>query len=341
MDVECREERRIAGKVQPLAGYDMRIWGRFDNQRNDLGIGLIMRELDKHGFKGTFYVDPFGSLSFGTDGLTEVCAEIQKRGHDLQLHAHPMQRAADWISSEREAVPDRMADYSLEEQAALLEEGMNILERCGVPRGKIVSFRAGHYAANNDTWRAMAKCGLNISSNYNPCYLQKNECRIDWPDVTVAPFDTGLGPCEIPIGNIVEADGGYRHAQITAISLAEMTDFLLRVQKMDVSNTAIVTHSFEFYHIDSVSARRGHPNTVNIHRLRGLTNFLDTHRDKFEVETIAAQAPRMPLPSTRQGKPPPKGLRRLKLARLLQQAYKRAEARLPQLEPLARRFVVP
>lgn len=57
VDVECAEERSIGGWLLPAQDYDMRVWGRFRNHRHDLGIGLIMRELEARGFRATFFTE--------------------------------------------------------------------------------------------------------------------------------------------------------------------------------------------------------------------------------------------------------------------------------------------
>ncbi|PIE19942.1 MAG: hypothetical protein CSA65_00410 [Proteobacteria bacterium] len=345
IDTECREERHVGGRVQPVAGYDLRIWGRFANQRRDLGIRLLMDQLEANDLRATFYLDPIGSHSFGKAGLAPICEELRGRGHDVQLHLHPIQREADWISRGVEPPSDHIADYDLEGQAALLSEGLDLLIEAGVPRDELVSFRAGNFGASNDTWRAMAKVGLPLSSNYNPCYADKG-MRIVYEGDAVneqAPaglFDTGVshdGGCrvwELPISNFVEANGGHRHFQITAISLGEMKDVLLQAHALGIEEVTVVTHSFEIYHLDSAATRRGRLNRVNFYRLWGLCRFLRKHRDKFEVETVGELGRRLrDNPEAAAGRvispPLPRGRRVTKLGRLLQQIYKRAEARLP------------
>jgi hypothetical protein len=341
VDVECREERKIGDKVQPFAGYDLRMWGRFSNQPKDLGIGLIMRELDRFGFKATFYVDPFGSVFFGADGLAEVCREIRGRGHDTQLHTHPIQRVADWITENRQAPSDRMADYSAAEQLALFKEGIDLLVDAGIPRDEIVSFRAGHFAANNDSWTAMAKAGIKIGSNLNPCFDRPGHCRIRWPGPASALFDTEQGVWELPVTNFEDGQGRHRLLQITAISLQEMKDLLLQSSQLGYPEVTIVTHSFEFFHIDSEAQKTGRPNTINLRRIRGLAEFLDAHRDKFEVEPVSALAARLPMPLTQLDRAMPKGKPSLRAARFFWQALKRIEAKAPQMERLSRKLIAP
>jgi hypothetical protein len=97
VDIECAEERVMrGGRVQPPLGYDLRIWGRFKNQPRDLGIGLIMDVVERYGLKATFFTEALGAGYFGEGGLAEVCREILGRGHDVQLHCHPIQRRPDW-----------------------------------------------------------------------------------------------------------------------------------------------------------------------------------------------------------------------------------------------------
>lgn len=341
VDVECREERQFGDRLQPFAGYDLRMWGRFVNQPIDLGIGLIMRELDRYGFKATFYVDPFGSLFFGAEGLAEVCGEIRRRGHDTQLHTHPIQRSADWISKKQQAPSDRMADYSEAQQLALMAEGIDLLVQAGIPRAEIVSFRAGHFAANNDSWAAMAQAGLKIGSNFNPCFDRPGHCRIRWQGPASSLFDTKQGVWELPITNFEEARRGPRLLQITAISLREMKDLLLQSSDLGYPEVTIVTHSFEFFHIDSEEKGEGRVNTVNLRRIRGLAEFLDCHRDRFEVEPVSALGTRLPMPLQEIERPMPKGKPALKAERFFWQALKRVEARTPHLEHLSRKLIKP
>src|SRR5439155_19059142 len=65
VDVECAEERVARGVIQPALGYDLRVWGRFSNHDDELGVPLIMRELERYGHRGTFFVGPFGARHFG------------------------------------------------------------------------------------------------------------------------------------------------------------------------------------------------------------------------------------------------------------------------------------
>ena len=81
--------------------------------------------------------------------------------------------------------------------------------------------------------------------------------------------------------------------QITAASFGEIKHYLLEARRLGVPEVTIVSHSFEFSFIDSVSAKTGRLNSINVNRLRRLLGFLDDHSDEFELDTIGALAARV------------------------------------------------
>ena len=323
VDVECAEERTVRGTLQPPLGYDLRVWGRFANHDEELGIPLIMRELEAEGLRGTFFVEPFGARYFGIAGLAAVCRALRARGHDVQLHAHPLQQRPRYRSEGVAAPRDDMHAYGLDEQVGLLQQGLGILEEAGVPRHELRAFRAGNFGADERTWEAMARCGLLVSSNLNPNYSRRN-CKIPWSG-NPGLFDTGKGVFELPISNFSDGNGGFRHLQIMAVSLAEMKEYLRRARALGIAEVTIFTHSFEFFYIDDLVRRRATLSRINLARLRGLARFLGAHRDQFEVETVGELARRGPTPS-----PPAAGLPRLtrlhQLGRMFEQLRKRVES---------------
>jgi hypothetical protein len=330
VDVECAEERVNGTSFQPARGYDLRVWGRLSNQRQELGIPLLHSELAGAGLRATFFVEAFGSSYFGEPGLREVCSFLRDGGHDVQLHAHPVQRQIDWKTRGEGRLPDDMAAYGTGAQAALLRLGLSILQRCGVPRASILGFRAGNFGASNDTWRAMAETGLLVSSSFNLCYLEKG-CRILWPSPANALFDTSLGVYELPVTNFADGRGHFRHLQVSAVSFPEMRHTLLEAARLGLPEVTIVTHPFEYFMVDSVPHRAGRPNPLNIERLRQLCAFLHAHTDQFEVDTVGALARRLQQGEIPAGAPAvvPRGRRSLRYGRFAEQAYKRLAARLP------------
>jgi hypothetical protein len=332
VDVEGAEERVVRGRALPPQGYDLRVWCRFRNRQDELGLGLITRELGAFGFKGTFFTEVFGSYFFGIEGLRAICSHLRDTGHDVQLHTHPIQRNAGFRSKEDEPVADDLAAYDLDAQTALIREGIDLLVRAGVPRGDVVSLRAGNFGASSETWGAMKRAGLALSSNYNPCYFDKR-CTMRADDARAGLFEALSGVWELPITNFREPSGAPRHLQITAVSSDEMHAAMIDARAQGVREVCIVTHSFEFCHIDSVTERRGRPNTVNVHRLKSLCRFLADHERDFEVDTCGALGKRLASGEERASattpRDLPKGRASHRAKRILEQAFKRIEARVP------------
>jgi hypothetical protein len=327
-DVECAEERVDgSGHVQPPIGYDMRVWGRFSRQSREHGIGFLMSELEDAGLRGTFFVEALGAEFFGDAGLRDVCHGLRTRGHDVQLHLHPVLTRPHWRTDVHDPVQDDIGDYPIAEQVSFLRRGIAILDRCGVPASEIVAFRAGNFGASNATWESLSAVGLRLSSSYNACYLG-GSCRLEWPREEQSLFDTGRGVWELPVTNFNEAGGGKRHLQVSAASTGELIDALEQAYGFGLPEVTLVTHPFEYFYVDSVAKRRGRPNRINQARFRRLCGYLRQQTHRFEVETVGALARRLPLDVG----PPPvialRGKRRHRVQRLVEQAVKRIDERL-------------
>jgi hypothetical protein len=222
-----------------------------------------------------------------------------------------------------------MHDYSLDEQHAMLQCGIAALEQAGVPRQEVTAFRAGGYGANNETWRAMARAGLRLSSSYNLAYLNgaSGVCRIMWPNEEAALFQADSGIHELPI-TAFRTPGGYRPLQVSAVSFAEMRDALWQARALGLPEVCVITHTFEFFYIDAIRERLGRPNRLNQRRFESLCEFLARHSKDFEVETIRDLARRLPIERRRGHLPLPRGKGALRMRRLVEQGFKRIEAHL-------------
>lgn len=335
VDVECAEERLRGGTFQPALGHDLRIWGRFPDRREDLGVPLLLRELERAGLEATFFVEALGARHFGEDQHRELCRRLLDAGQDVQLHLHPVQLAADWHTRGRARAPDDLAAYDLATQARLLRDGLDALARCGVPREALSSFRAGNYGASNDTWRALREAGLWLDSSYNLSYLDRS-CRIRRPAPENALFETDVpGVWELPISNFADGAGRLRHVEITAVSFAETEHFLREARRLRIPEVTIVTHSFEFFFLDSISPPRGRPNEVNTRRLRDLLALLARERDAFEVDTVGALSRRLregaAAPARAAAAAVPRGRAALRWSRYVEQGRKRVASAIPFL----------
>lgn len=226
------------------------IWGRQAGQ--DVGIGWQMDVLDRYGLKGVFFLDPLPALVHGAEFLRPIVGAIVGRGHEVQLHAH-----TEWLAWAAESpVHGRqgrnIGDFSLEDQIVLIDLARTLLTEAGAP--PISAFRAGNYGANDDTLRALAAIGLSWDSSVNPAYLGSG-CQIGLSSDLAGPVRR-LGMAELPISGIADRPGGFRPAQVCAMSTREMAAGMRHAARFDHDAFVVVTHSFEMLSRDRKRANR-------------------------------------------------------------------------------------
>ncbi|MGN6500130.1 MAG: polysaccharide deacetylase family protein [Tsuneonella sp.] len=265
-----REEnfrRAIAGRVSDGEG----------------GIFYQMDVLERHGCRGVFFVDPLPALVWGPQAIADVVGPIVARGHDVQLHCH-----TEWLEIAGPANPlgsrsgDNMADFTLAEQISILEIARDALVAAGAPPR--VAFRAGNYGANDDTLRALARVGITYDTSFAPG-IARSACRIALDRAHRRPLRR-LGVIEVPIGCIEAGDGSLRHAQVTALSVAEMRSAILHARDTGVASFTLVSHSFEL-----LCRNRQRINTIVRRRFERLCEAIETVPG-VRTATYRAEPPR-------------------------------------------------
>jgi hypothetical protein len=210
----------------------------------EAGIRYEMDVLDKNGLKGVFFVDPLPALVWGTGAIEDIVGLIVERGHDVQLHAH-----TEWLDLAGTANPignhtgTNIKDFTFEEQCTLLDYARHTLVAAGAPAP--VAFRAGNYGANDDTLRALAEVGLVYDTSHCPGITNTHSaCAIG-----LTPDDRAITErhviIEVPVGCIGSRHGGFRHAQVTAISAAELSAAIRFCIARGIDCFSLVMHSFE------------------------------------------------------------------------------------------------
>src|SRR5205807_2194006 len=134
------------------------------------GIPLIMDILDEHGFRATFFTEVFCAYVLGHEEVAKVFRYIRNRGHDSQLHLHPIYRFyRDALAGGPRREVDLMFRLPAEEQEDLIREGVSLFRQMNetTPR----AYRAGCYGASEVTLAALKKNGVLIDSSYNLAYL--------------------------------------------------------------------------------------------------------------------------------------------------------------------------
>lgn len=227
------------------------------------GITHKLQLLEQYGQKAVFFVDPMPALVWGVAAIEDVVAPILEAGQDVQLHCH-----TEWLEIAGRANPlesgrtgQNIADFPFDEQCELLALARNFLVAAGAPPP--IAFRAGNYGANDDTLQALAAIGLRYDTSHCPALPEGAS------EISLGPDDRDpllyKGMIEVPVGSIGTLGGGQRHAQITALTLAEMRAAIRHARDNDRLAFTLVSHSFEL-----INRRKLAVNKIVRNRFEGL-----------------------------------------------------------------------
>lgn len=235
-----------------------------------VGIAYQLGQLARYGLKATFFVDPMPTMVFGLDAIRPVVEAIVAAGQEVQLHMHPNWAGAKVGDAGKSAGRFELIDYSLDEQRALIAGARDLLKTCGAPDP--VAFRAGSYAANDDTLTALADLGFRYDSSHNGADAPWPS-QIGLPPRQIAPVLRN-GVTEVPVTLIEDAPGSLRHFQICALSQGEMRAALDHASAHGHAAVTIVGHSFELANRAGTRA-----NGVHVGRFEALCRMLADARD--------------------------------------------------------------
>ena len=220
----------------------------------DYGVDYQLRLFEEHGIRASFFVDPMPALLWGIASIEDIVAPILEAGQDVQLHCHP-----EWLALAPPGGPfaglsgNNIKEFTFEEQSRILDWARDTLVSAGAP--KPVAFRAGNYGANDDTLRALAAIGVRYDTSHSPALVGTGACEIDLGTTIRTPV-LYEGVVEVPIGCIATLGGGLRHAQITALSAAEMRAAIAHARDTDLPSFTLVSHSFEFVNRTTMTFNR-------------------------------------------------------------------------------------
>lgn len=261
--------------------FDRYCYGR--SAAGDFALPKTLEILNRYGLQGVFFVEPLFSARFGSRYLDTMVTLIRDAGHDVQLHLHP-----EWTDEIR---PPLLGDvskkrqhltyYDVDEQTALIRVGRQLLEASkGAP---VTAFRAGSFAANMDTYRALRRNGLSIDSSLNPTY--------DHTGGTIPAITSGNSHLLIegvqcfPITVFRDGFGRQRAVLINGCSLGELRSALLQALGQGTQHFVLVSHNFEMLKPGSTE-----PDRWVVRRFEGLCDFLASNRYQFQVGSFTADA---------------------------------------------------
>lgn len=268
-----------------------------------VGIGYQMDQFDRHGLKGVFFVDPMPAMLWGIEAISDVVGPIVARGHDVQLHIH-----TEWLAmaganhplsgSSKGKAGRNIKDFTLDEQSQLIDYARDILMAAGAPAP--TAFRAGNYGADDTTLMALAELGFAYDTSHAPA-LVGGDCGITLGRDDRAPL-AHHGLTEVPVSCIGDPRQGMRHAQLTALSCAEIVAALRHANTHNIPDFTLVSHSFEL-----LSRDRSKANTVVKHRFEKLCQSVaamegvttGTYADTPPQIDPSAKTPRPILPANK------------------------------------------
>lgn len=226
-----------------------------------VGVSYQLRRLAEHKLKACFFVDPMPALVHGLEPVRRMVDPILEAGQEVQLHLHPFWARAGAAFRE-------LNEYDAAEQQTLIEQARALLVETGAPEP--IAFRAGSYAANADTLRALAALGLRYDASHNGCE-HLSDVPIERTQITPTRIE---GVVEVPVGQIEHQPGKLRHLQLCAVSFAEMRSALDHGAREGHPLVSMVTHSFELARRDGLA-----PNGLAVSRFNRLCRYLADHRE--------------------------------------------------------------
>lgn len=256
-----------------------------ENGRGAYGVPLIMDILEQYGFRATFFVEVFCSYLLGADEMSRVFQCIQNRGHDVQLHLHPVQRFyRNFLEGHPRREQDLMFQLPPDEQNELVHEGVELFRRfSGVaPR----AFRAGCYGASEVTLAALRKNGVLIDSSYNLAFLDRT-CGFKQRPLNAPAVVEGIH--EFPVTNFKSGGAGaYKSLEISAVSVWEILATIRRMTESGCRDVVLVFHSFSFLKNRDVRFEKARRDRIVIHRFRRLCAELARLSDEIEVSVFGS-----------------------------------------------------
>jgi peptidoglycan/xylan/chitin deacetylase (PgdA/CDA1 family) len=259
--------------------FERYVYGR--SKGGQYALPKTLEILDRHGLKGVFFVEPLFAGRFGIEHLAIIVEMIKAAGHDVQLHLHP-----EWTDEIRPLLfpgatrkRQHLSYYTLDEQIALLSYGRDLLARAGCDR--ITTFRAGSFACNSDTYRALRHCGIMVDSSLNAVHPDSG---VDLRGMLNFHHPQQFeGVSIFPMTVFRDGLGKLRPAQVGACSAAELRQALESAADNGIQHFVVLSHNFEM-----LKQGRSDPDDIVVRRFEELCAFLAGNSDKFEVGTLSA-----------------------------------------------------
>jgi hypothetical protein len=260
------------------ASFDRYVYGRSD--AGEYALPKTLEILSNHGLRGVFFVEPLFAARFGQRYLDVIVGLIRNSGQEVQLHLHP-----EWTDEIRPALiadvarkRQHLSYYTRDEQIALIGHGRSMLEKAGCTA--VNAFRAGSFAANGDTYAALALSDVRHDSSVDVCLPISCADLVDRSTLH-RPFVRD-GVNVHPMSVFRDGFGRLRHAQIGACSFREIREGLEHAYRTGMTEFVILSHNFELLKPGVAS-----PDWIVVKRFVRLCEFLASAGERFRTAGFA------------------------------------------------------
>src|SRR5580704_5237306 len=256
------------------------------------GVPLIMDILEENGLRATFFTEVLVNDLLADSELSAAYSPIRVRGHDVQLHLHPVFHYYHLVTQgrmRREDLTDRMdliGGLPLSTQIELLKKGCTIFRN--IFGSMPVAFRAGVYGASMMTLDALRNVGILYDSSFNAAYLS-DSCLMGPREPTNMPWQS-QGVWEVPVTTFETGAGsmrGLKPLEVSAVSLWELQAVLEQAESLGQETVTVMLHSFAFLKRADTQFRKMRPDRLVIRRFRKFCSFLAANRERFCVRTFS------------------------------------------------------
>jgi peptidoglycan/xylan/chitin deacetylase (PgdA/CDA1 family) len=265
----------------------------------EYGAYGVLEILNRYGLQATWFINVYEAHRHDDPTTVErLVKTIAERGHEIALHTHP--------SEDLELYPRPLYWFTAAQQKDILGYGAELIEKW---TGRApVSFRAGGYVLNDQTFEALEALGFRIDSSV---FFSSKNNRIT--PFTVNAVRMRGRVIEVPVTYVprVQSDGfiDHRKFDVNWLTGEELDQVVDRVTEFGIGQAMFMMHSFSF--IDKASLKEDDPGTdralfrspplrsrfVEIYGAKPelrerFEQFADSiaRDDRVEVKTLAAAA---------------------------------------------------
>ena len=248
----------------------------------DYGLPYLLDSLAAHHLNAVFFVESLHASALGGALLQRMVRTIRAADQDVQLHVH-----TEWLSEVTSVALPRpyrqnLGDFNLADQTDIVREALRNMRAAGAPG--VVALRAGNLGGNHNTVYAAKASGLTWDMS-----LDLAHGRALYETVQDQARRKGAaGACPtIPLACVEDYPGHFRHAQLTALSFAELQHALFCAEREQWPYFVIMLHSFELIKRGGSRVTLPRAHSINQRRWNQLCKLLDRRRDIFR--TIACR----------------------------------------------------